>query len=262
MFSRKEAGVSPFDLTGRAALVTGGGRGIGRDISTALARAGADVAVIYRSGKQAADETAKAVRALGRRACAIEQDMGEVQTVAEAFGKAAAELGQVDILVNNAGIADLLPWRRVDPELMERTLRVNVMGPFFLAQAAAKHMVERGGGGKLVTISSITERFGAAKQPSYAASKAALGALVRSLAIELARHDIQVNNLQPGWIETDATEPMRDKELLSKTVVKRTPARRWGTPADFEGIAVYLASDASRFHTGDTICVDGGYSIF
>ena len=85
---------------------------------------------------------------------------------------------------------------------------------------------------------------------------------MRSLAIELARYDIQVNNLQPGWIETDATGPMRDNELLSKTVVKRTPARRWGTPADFEGIAVYLASDASRFHTGDTICVDGGYSIF
>jgi len=98
--------------------------------------------------------------------------------------------------------------------------------------------------------------------PGYAASKGAIGALVRSLAIEFARHDIQVNNLQPGWIETDATVGMRSNEKLSSTVVKRTPARRWGQVEDFAGIAVYLASHASDFHTGDTICVDGGYSIF
>ena len=118
-------------------------------------------------------------------------------------------------------------------------------------------MKERGGGGKLVTVSSITERFGAAKMPGYAAAKAALGGIVRSLAIELARYDIQVNNLQPGWIETDATQPMRDNEKLSETVVHRTPARRWGKTADFEGIAVYFASRASDFHTGDTVCIRG-----
>jgi NAD(P)-dependent dehydrogenase (short-subunit alcohol dehydrogenase family) len=145
-------------------------------------------------------------------------------------------------------------WRRV--------LAVNFDGAFLTMRDAARHMKERGGGGKLIAISSISEIFGSPKQPHYAAGKAGLGALVRSLAVELARYDIQVNSILPGWIVTEATAPAQSHEPLNKVVMKRTPARRWGKPEDLEGIAVYLASNASNFHTGDSIRVDGGYSVF
>jgi NAD(P)-dependent dehydrogenase (short-subunit alcohol dehydrogenase family) len=250
-----------FDLTGHVAVVTGANKGIGLGMAKGLARAGADVAIWSRSQDQnqaAAGELEK----LGVRALPVACDIANEPSVQEACAATIEALGRIDSCFANAGFGDYYNPLKASLERWRRVLDVNLDGTFLTLREVAKHMVERGGGGKLVTISSITERFGAARQPGYAASKAALGALVRSLAIELARHDIQVNNLQPGWIDTDATEPMRDNELLSKTVVKRTPARRWGDPADFEGIAVYLASDASRFHTGDTICVDGGYSIF
>ena len=123
-------------------------------------------------------------------------------------------------------------------------------------------MKERGGGGKLIAVSSISEIFGAPRQAHYSAGKAGVSALVRSLAVELARFDIQVNSILPGWIITDATEPARNHAPLNDIVLKRTPARRWGTTEDLEGIAVYLASDASNFHTGDSIRIDGGYSVF
>jgi NAD(P)-dependent dehydrogenase (short-subunit alcohol dehydrogenase family) len=252
---------SLFDLKGHVAVVTGGSKGIGLGMARGLARAGADVAIWSRGPEQGRAAAAE-LEALGVRALPVPCDVGSEASIQEACAATLEQLGRIDSCFANAGIGDYYHPLKASLERWRRVLEVNLDGTFVTLREVSKHMVERGGGGKLVTISSITERFGAAKQASYAASKAALGALVRSLAIELARHDIQVNNLQPGWIETEATGPMRENELLSKTVVKRTPARRWGDPSDFEGIAVYLASDASRFHTGDTICVDGGYSIF
>lgn len=252
---------SLFDLSGRVAVVTGGSKGIGLGMARGLARAGADVAIWSRNRDQGRAAAAD-LEEFGVRALSIPCDIGSEASIQEACAATLEKLGRIDSCFANAGLGDHYNPLKASLERWHRVLDVNLDGTFVTLREVSKHMVERGGGGKLVTVSSITERFGAAKQPGYAASKAALGALARSLAIELARYDIQVNNLQPGWIETDATEPMRDNELLSKTVVKRTPARRWGTPSDFEGIAVYLASDASRFHTGDTICVDGGYSIF
>lgn len=252
---------SLFDLTGHVAVVTGANKGIGLGMARGLARAGADIAIWSRSQDQ--NEAAAAeLEKLGVRALPVACDIGVESSIQQACAATLAALGRIDSCFANAGFGDYYDPLKASFERWRKVLDVNLDGTFLTLREVAKHMVERGDGGKLVTISSITERFGAAKQPGYAASKAALGALVRSLAIELARHDIQVNNLQPGWIETDATGPMRDNEVLSKTVLKRTPARRWGDPADFEGIAVYLASKASRFHTGDTICIDGGYSIF
>ena len=252
---------SIFDLSGRVAVVTGGSKGIGLGMARGLARAGSDVAIWSRNRDQGLTAAAE-LEELGVRARACSCDVGSEASIKDACAATLEELGRIDSCFANAGLGDFYNPLKASLERWRRVLDVNLDGTFVTFREVSKHMVERGGGGKLVTISSITERFGAAKQASYAASKAALGGLVRSLAIELARHDIQVNNLQPGWIDTDATGPMRDNELLSKTVVKRTPARRWGDPSDFEGIAVYLASDASRFHTGDTLCVDGGYSIF
>jgi len=123
-------------------------------------------------------------------------------------------------------------------------------------------MVEQESGGRLIAISSMVEHFGAPMQPHYAASKGGVGALVRSLAVRLARYDIQVNSLEPGWIETPATEAAVHNEQMSDVVMRRTPARRWGQPSDLEGISTYLASSQSRYHTGDSIRIDGGYAIF
>ena len=250
-----------FDLDGHVAVVTGGSKGIGFGMARGLARAGANVA-LWSRGQEQNRAAAAELEALGVRALPVVCDVGSEDSIVAATATTVEALGRIDSCFANAGFGDWYNPMKVSLERWRKVLDVNLDGTFVTLREVSKHMIERGGGGKLVTISSITERFGAAKQPGYAASKAALGGLVRSMAIELARHDIQVNNLQPGWIETDATEPMRDNELLSTTVVKRTPARRWGDPSDFEGIAVYFASAASRFHTGDTLCIDGGYSIF
>jgi NAD(P)-dependent dehydrogenase (short-subunit alcohol dehydrogenase family) len=258
--SEANPGKSPFDLSGRVAVVTGGSRGIGKGMAIGMARAGADVALWARDPEQA-EASAAEIRALGVRAIGIACDVASEEDVQNACAETLSKLGRIDACFANAGGGDAYDPLKVSLERWRRLLAVNLDGAFLTLREVAKHMVERGGGGKLVTISSITEIFGTPKQAGYAASKGALGGLVRSLAIELARHDIQVNSIQPGWIETDATAPMRDHEKLQATVLRRTPARRWGKPIDLAGIAVYLASDASNYHTGDTIRVDGGYSI-
>ena len=250
-----------FDLTGHVAVVTGGSKGIGLGMATALARAGADVAIWARD-RDRADASAADLRALGARTHVVGCDVADETAIRAACSETVDALGRIDSCFANAGFGDGYDSLEVERDRWRKVLDVNVDGTFFTMREAARHMVERGGGGKLIAISSITERFGAANMPGYAASKGAIGAIVRSLAIEFARHDIQVNNLQPGWIETEATTGMRSNEKLRSTVVHRTPARRWGRVEDFGGIAVYLASRASNFHTGDTIVVDGGYSIF
>jgi NAD(P)-dependent dehydrogenase (short-subunit alcohol dehydrogenase family) len=251
---------SPFDLTGRVAVVTGGSRGIGKGMALGLARAGADIAIWARDSTQA-EATAAEIRAVGVRAAGFACDVSNEEDVKRACASTLSELGRIDSCFANAGGGDGYNPLKVSMERWRKMLAVNLDGAFMTMRESARHMIERGGGGKLVAISSITEIFGAPKQAGYAASKGALGGLVRSLAIEFARHDIQVNNVQPGWIETDSTVPMREHEKIQASVLRRTPARRWGQPIDLAGIAVYLASDASNFHTGDTIRVDGGYSI-
>ena len=250
-----------FDLSGHVSIVTGGTRGIGFGMARGLARAGANVALWARNEEQAI-RSARELEEFGVVALPVVCDVGQPDTIRVALATTLETFGHVDSCFANAGIGDAYDPCKVSLERWRRVFDLNLDGTFETLRAVAAHMIERGEGGKLVTISSITERFGARNMPGYAASKAALGGLVRSLAIEWARHDIQVNNLQPGWIDTDATEGMRGNERLSETVVARTPARRWGKTEDFEGIAVYFASRASNFHTGDTLRIDGGYSIF
>ncbi len=145
-------------------------------------------------------------------------------------------------------------WRRV--------MAVNLDGAFFSLRAAARHMVERGGGGSLVSTASLAAVMGAARSEHYSATKGALMAMTRSMAVELARHQIRVNTVVPGWIDTPMTEKALHGEAFMQKVLPRVPMRRWGTGDDFGGIAVYLASDASRYHTGDAFIIDGGYLVF
>ena len=249
-----------FDLTGKVVVVTGGNRGIGLGMARGLAKAGATLSLWSRDEARNA-EAAKEIEALGARVTTEECDVAQEADVQRATQATVEKLGRIDACFANAGFSRVHDPLDMTLESWRRVLSVNLDGAFVTMREAARHMVERGGGGKLIAISSITEIFGSPKQPHYAAGKAALGGLVRSLAVEFARHDIQVNSILPGWIETDATAPVREYELLNKVVMKRTPARRWGATADLEGIAVYLASDASNFHTGDSIRIDGGYSV-
>jgi NAD(P)-dependent dehydrogenase (short-subunit alcohol dehydrogenase family) len=250
-----------FDLSGRVAVVTGGNGGIGLGIARGLARAGAAVAIWARD--QAKSDAAVAeLGALGARAFAVRCDVADEPSVARAVESTVAELGRIDIGVANAGFGKMQPVLETELEDWRAVTRVDLDGVFLTFRDLARHMVARGGGGKLIAISSIGEIFGMPKQESYSASKGGLGALVRSLAVELARHDIQVNAVQPGWIATEPLQPLKQWKAFDDAILHRTPARRWGTPDDVAGVCVYLASEAARFHTGDTLRVDGGYSIF
>ena len=247
-----------FSLDGKAALVSGGSRGIGAEIALALARAGADVAVLYRRRKDDAEQTVSAIHALGRRACAIQQDMAEIDTLSDTVGRAIAELGKLDILVNNAGIADLLPFLDVDRALMERTLLINVTGPFFLSQAAASHMVERGEGGRIINITSTNGFVGEALLAPYNASKGAMEMLTKSLAIELGPHHVTVNSVAPGLIETEIAMDFPLKPEFWEYATDHIPLGKLGRAKDVAGAVVFLASEGGAYISGQHIIVDGG----
>jgi NAD(P)-dependent dehydrogenase (short-subunit alcohol dehydrogenase family) len=255
------SGRSPFDLTDRVALVTGGNSGIGLGLARGLAKAGADVAVWGRDEARNA-VAVKELQALGVRAAAFACDVGDEDQVAAASAATVESLGRIDACFANAGFGIASPFLETSLDDWNSVIRTNLTGAFLTFREVLKHMVERGGGGKLVATSSIGEVCGMPRQEAYAATKAALSSMVRALAVEFARHDVQVNAILPGWIETPATESVKGFPALNDAILQRTPARRWGTPEDLEGAAVYLASPASRFHTGDVLRIDGGYMIF
>ena len=251
----------PFDLTGKVALVTGGNSGIGLGMAEALAMAGADVCIWGTN----ADKNASAERTLaehGKRVLALRCDVGDEADVERAFAETLARLGRVDACFANAGIGGAMPFTEMTTEEWRRVLRINLDGVFFTLRAAARHMVERGGGGSLAVTSSLAAIEGQARGEHYAATKGAVIAMIRALAVELARHGIRANAILPGWIETPMTDDLFTWEPMQKKVFPRIPIRRWGEGRDFGGLAVYLVSDASAYHTGDTLVVDGGYSLF
>jgi NAD(P)-dependent dehydrogenase (short-subunit alcohol dehydrogenase family) len=250
--------VTPFSLSGKAALVSGGSRGIGADIAMALAEAGSDVAVLYRSRREEAERTVAAISKLGRRSCAFAQDMGDLDALPNTVNKIVAELGRLDILVNNAGIADLVPFIRVDRETMERTLRVNVMGPFFMSQAVAKHFIELKRGGRIINITSTNGFVAEALLSPYNASKGALEMLTKSLAIELGPHRITVNSVAPGLIETEIGMDFPLKAEFWTYAKEHIPLGTLGKAKDVAGAVVFLASEAGGYITGQHIIVDGG----
>jgi NAD(P)-dependent dehydrogenase (short-subunit alcohol dehydrogenase family) len=253
----------PFDLTGKVALVTGGNSGIGLGMAQACAEAGADVAIWGRNaGKNAA--AAAALERSGRRVVALECDVSDPTAVAEAFAQTLAALGRVDGCFANAGVGGrgAASFLDITSEEWRRVLQVNLDGAFFTLRAAARHMVERGGGGALVGTASLAAVEGAARNEHYAATKGGLVSMIRALAVEFARHGIRANAILPGWIETDMTANAIANEKFVRNVLPRIPMRRWGTGGDFGGIAVYLMSSASAYHTGDTFLIDGGYAVY
>ena len=256
---------TPFDLTGRAAVVTGGNGGIGLGMSRALLAAGASVAIWGSNPEKT--ERAKATLATecgdASRVHAFVCDVGEESQVESSFAASIAVLGRVDACFANAGVSSKgTTVLEMSLEEFRRVQRINVEGVFLTFRAAARHMAERGQGGSLVATASTAAIEGAARNSHYGASKGAVTAYVRALAVELARHRIRVNSILPGWIVTEMTERSVRNEKFAGAVLPRIPARRWGEIDDFGGIAVYLASDASAYTTGEQFVIDGGYTKF
>jgi 2-deoxy-D-gluconate 3-dehydrogenase len=248
-----------FDLTGRVALVTGGNGGIGRAIALALAGAGASVAIFGRNPAKNAAVLAE-LKAIGRPCTAAVVDVTDRAGLAPAVAAVEASLGPVDILVNNAGIANISGGvLNEDPLDWDRVIETQLNAVFLLSKIVGKGMAARGRG-KIINIASMYSIFGAAIGPSYSAAKGAVVQLTKSMAIELAPHGVQVNAIAPGWIETDMTAPIQSIPMNDE-IMMRTPAGRWGKPEEMGGAAIFLASSASDFVTGETIRVDGGYAI-
>lgn len=251
-----------FDLTGKVALVTGGNSGIGLGIAEGLAQAGARVCIWGTNDSKNAAAVDR-LRSHGVQAVSMRCDVGEEDQVERSFAETLKEFGRVDACFANAGVPPLAPsFADMTTEEWRRVLRVNLDGVFFTFRAAVRHMIQRGGGGSLAATSSLASIEGQAKGQHYAAAKGGVVSMIKALAVELARYGIRANAIVPGWIDTPMTEPLFQWETFKDKVLRRVPIRRWGVPADFAGIAIYLTSEASSYHTGDTFLIDGGYAIF
>jgi 2-deoxy-D-gluconate 3-dehydrogenase len=246
---------SPFDLSGKLAVVTGAGRGLGQGVALGLAEAGADLVLVGLPDSQT--ETEKLVRELGRDVEVIDLDMGDHAAVAAAGDRISKDY-QVDILVNNAGIIDRHDTVDVTDESWNKVLDINLSGLFFLTQRIGRPMVERGRG-KIVSIASLLAFQGGIRVISYTASKHGVAGITKALANEWGAYGVQVNAIAPGYMATDNTTALREDADRSRAILDRIPAGRWGSPQDVAGAAVFLSSAAADYVNGHVLVVDGGW---
>jgi 2-deoxy-D-gluconate 3-dehydrogenase len=246
-----------FRLDGKVALVTGVGRGLGQAMAVGLAEAGADVAGLYRTNFL---DTQTQVEKLGRRFLPVQCDLLEATAaqLSEVVDRVVHEMGRLDILVNNAGIIRRAPALDVGEQDWDDVIQVNLKAVFFLSQAAARIMAERGSG-KIVNVASMLSFQGGILVPSYTAAKSGVAGLTRALANEWAARGINVNAIAPGYMATDVTDPLRADPVRNSAIVARIPAGDWGQPEDLKGTVVLLASEASSYMHGAIVPVDGGW---
>jgi 2-deoxy-D-gluconate 3-dehydrogenase len=247
---------SPFDLTGKVALVTGANTGIGQGLAIGLAAAGADIAAV---GRSAPADTKAEVERFGRRFAFVEADLSTIEHVADIVAQTEQALGPVNVLVNNAGTIkrnDALDFTEAD---WDAVIDVNLKTVFFLSQAVARGMVAGKRSGKIINIASMLSFQGGIRVASYTASKSGVAGLTKLLANEWAAKNINVNAIAPGYIATNNTAALRADEKRNAEILARIPAGRWGAPGDLAGAAVFLASSASDYVHGTTLAVDGGW---
>ena len=248
--------LNALDLTGKVAIVTGCDTGLGQGMTLGLAQAGCDIVGINR---KIPHDTAAQVQAMGRRFHAIQADLSLQDEMSVLVDLAVAAMGRVEILVNNAGLIrreDALAFSEKD---WDDVMNLNIKSVFFMSQAAAKHFIAQGSGGKIINIASMLSFQGGIRVPSYTASKSAVMGVTRLLANEWAKHNINVNAIAPGYMATNNTQQLRADEQRSSEILDRIPAGRWGLPADLMGPVVFLASPASDYINGYTVAVDGGW---
>ena len=255
-----------FDLTGRTALVTGGNGGIGLGMAEGLAQAGADVEIWGTN----AEKNARAKERLSANGTRINTrivDVSKEENVVAGMQALLADMGRLDACFANSGVSNR--WKSfldLGGEDYRRLMSINLDGVIWTVREACRHMKARAEagdpGGSIAVVSSMVSDQGAPRNEDYAASKAAVLGVVRGVAVEFARYGVRTNAIEPGWVATDMTGAAQSNPKFTEAVISRVPQRRWGKMEEFAGIAVYLASDASSFHNGDTIRIDGGYSIF
>jgi NAD(P)-dependent dehydrogenase (short-subunit alcohol dehydrogenase family) len=247
------------ELTGKVAIVTGAGRGLGREIAAELSETGADVVVASRT-RADLDSFVDEVEAAGRQALAVPTDVTEEADVDAMVAAAMERFGRIDIVVNNSGIVDSVPLLEQEPEAWDRVVSTNLRGTYLVTRAAGRHLV-RQGSGKVINIASNFALMGIANHAAYSASKAAVIAFTRAMAIEWARHSIQVNAIAPGYFETDLNADMRADDDMTSRVLRAIPIRRMGSPTELRPWISLLAGSASDFMTGEVIVIDGGQSV-
>ncbi len=247
-------------LQGKTALVTGAARGIGRGCAIELARAGADIAINDRDRSPEAESLFAEITALGRRAVIVAGDAFEHASCADIVQRAIAALGRIDIFVSNPAFSRRGDFLDYDPEMFHKTLQGTLAGGFSMSQAVARHMVERGGGGKIVFISSVHAEMPYVRSVAYNAAKAGLNHMARTIAAELLPHRINVNVIEPGWIDTPGEHATFGAEVIAEEG-KKLPWGRLGRPEEVGRVAVFLSSEDADYITGTSLVVDGGFLL-
>ncbi len=247
-----------FRLDGQTALVTGCRRGIGRAMAAALAEAGADIIGVSASQESSGSEIEREVTALGRRFLGYSCDFSDRKALYRFIGQVKADVPAIDILVNNAGTILRKPAAEHPDEYWDKILETNLSSAFILTREIGKSMLERGKG-KIIFTASLLTFQGGITVPGYAAAKGGVGQVVKAFANEWAGKGVCVNAIAPGYIATDNTEALRNDPVRNPAILARIPAGRWGEPADFKGVAVFLASRASDYVHGTIVTVDGGW---
>jgi glucose 1-dehydrogenase len=245
-------------LKKKVAIVTGSGSGIGQAIAVRFAREGAAVVVDYVGDPGVSSNTEKKIASFGGMAIAVAADVAKPDEVQNLIDRAVAAFGRLDIVVNNAGIERKLDFVDFPLDALQRILAVNLVGPFLVSQAAARQMIKQRQGGRLINISSVHEDLPMPTNAAYCASKGGLRMLMRTIAVELAKDRITVNNIGPGAVFTPIDADVEAKPDLEKALMAEIPLNRWGTPEEIAGLAVYLASDEAAYITGSTYFIDGG----
>lgn len=247
-----------FSLKGKSGIVTGAGSGIGKAIANGLVQAGAEIVIVGRN-RERLEKAATEIEKFGGPVIALQADISKMEEIKKVVDRAVKEFGKIDFLFNNAGIVRRAPSEDFTEKDWDETISTNLKGPFFLAQAVARVMISQKRKGKIINTSSLSAVQGGKRVLAYAASKGGLSQVTKSMANDWAKYNILVNALGPGWVKTELTEPLQQDRERYAEITNRIPLGRWADPEDLMGAAVFLASDASDYITGQTIFVDGGW---